>query len=357
MRAVVMERRGPASEALVYSTEWPPPVRKPNQVLIEAAAASVNAGEWKIRSGFAPIPVKLPRILGEDVAGVVVEAPEGSKFKKGDRVFAETDQFFKSGDLGGTYGEYVATEEETMCLIPPGVSFLEAASVPMAGMTAWQGLAPAMPLEGKKVLIHGGAGGVGSFAVQIAKAQGAHVTTTCSTRNVEFVTQQLGADVAIDYTQGPWAEAAKTSGERFDLVLDIIGGSYQAASLKLLKPGGRLCAFGASGPDVSKVSVLGIVGLMLGALWRTMLGRLGLGPKYTFVMLEAKASKGLEQIAELMAQGKVKVHLDKVFPLEEMVKAHEYIEQGHTRGKVAILIKDLPREEEGAQAAQTSAAS
>lgn len=282
---------------------------------------------------------------------MVVEAPEGSKFKKGDRVFAETGQFFKSGDQGGTYGEFVATEEETMCLMPPGVSFLEAAAVPMAGLTAWQALAPAMPLEGKRLLIHGGAGGVGSFAVQIAKAHGAHVTTTCSTRNVEFVTQQLGADVAIDYTQGPWAEAVEASGERFDLVVDIVGGSYEAASLKLLKPGGRLCALGASGPDVKKVSMLGIVGLLFNAFRRTMMGRLGLGHKYTFVMMEAKASKGLEQIAELMAQGKVEVHLDKVFPLEEMVKAHEYIEQGHTRGKVAILIKDLPLEAVAAAAA------
>lgn len=336
-----MERRGPASEALVLHTDWPRPVRKPQQVLVEAAATSVNAGEWKIRSGFAAIPLKLPKILGEDLAGVVVEAPAGSKFKPGDRVFAGTDQTLKGGDQGGTDGEFVAVDEHTLCLIPPGISFQDAGAVPVAGLTAWQALEPAMPLQGKRVLVHGGAGGVGGFAIQIAKVQGAHVTTTCSTRNVDYVTQQLGADVAIDYTQAPWAETAAAGGEGFDLVVDSIGGSYERASLRLLKPGGRLSALGATGPGVDRVSYWGMAALLLNAFKRTMLGRLRLAPKYTFIMQESKASRGLEQIAELMAQGKVKVHLDRVFPLEELVQAHEYVEQNHTRGKVGILIKKM----------------
>ncbi|KAL4424060.1 hypothetical protein ABPG75_001361 [Micractinium tetrahymenae] len=310
MRAVVMEKKGPAAEALVLHTDWPVPVCKPNQVLIEGAATCVNAGEWKVRSGFAPIPKKTPKILGEDVAGLVAEAPEGSKFKKGDRVFANTGQALKSGDQGGTYGEFVAADEGTLCFIPPGISFLDAAAVPMAGLTAWQALEPAMPLQGKRVLVHGGAGGVGGFAIQIAKAQGAHVTTTCSTRNVEYVTKELGADEAIDYTAGPWEAAPTAAGALFDAIVDTVGGPYQAASLRLLAPGGWFSALGATGPDVN-------------------------------VMLECQAARGLEQLAELMAQGKLKVHLDRVLSLEEMVAAHEYAELGHVRGKVGITIKKL----------------
>lgn len=341
MRAVVMEKKGPAAEALVLHTDWPVPVRKPNQVLIEAAATCVNAGEWKLRSGFAPIPMKLPKILGEDVAGVVVEAPEGSRFKKGDRVFANTGQALKSGDNGGTYGEYVATDEDTLCLIPPSVSYLEAAAVPMAGLTAWQALEAAMPLQGKRVLVHGGAGGVGGFAIQIAKAHGAHVTATCSTRNVEFVTRELGADEAVDYTTGPWDAGLAAAGQRYDAVVDTIGGSYQAASMRLLAPGGCFSALGATGPGLEHVSVLGMIGLMAGAAWRTLLGKLRLGPKFKFVMQENKATRGLDQLAELMAQGQLKVHLDRVFPLDGMVAAHEYAERGHVRGKVGIEIKKL----------------
>ncbi|EFN53611.1 hypothetical protein CHLNCDRAFT_136860 [Chlorella variabilis] len=294
-------------------------------------------------TGFAPIPVKLPKILGEDLAGVVVEAPEGSKFKEGDRVFAGTDQFFKSGDQGGTDGEFVAADEHTVCLIPEGVSFLEAAAVPVAGLTAWQALERVFPLEGKRVLIHGGAGGVGGFAIQIAKAHGAHVTTTCSSAKVDYVSKKLGADVVIDYTKGPWEAAARESlgGERYDFVLDTIGGSYEAASLRLVKRGGQLAGVGATGPDVARVSLLGMAALLFNAGWRTLMGRLGLAPKYHFVMTESKASRGLEQIAELMREGKFKVHLDRVFPLEELAQAHEYLEQGRARGKVGILIKAM----------------
>ncbi|PSC73044.1 NADPH:quinone reductase isoform A [Micractinium conductrix] len=339
MRAVVMERRGLARDALVYHAEWPRPQRGPRQVLIEAAATCVTAGDWKMRSGFAPFPIKFPKILGEDVAGIVVEAPEGSSFKPGDRVFAGTGQFLKSGERFGTNAGFVAADEETVCLLPASVGLQEAGAVPVAAQTAWQALATAMPLEGKRVLVHGGAGGVGHLAVQIAKAHGAHVTTTCSTRNVEFL-KGLGADEAIDYTQGPW-EASPAAKERFDLIVDTIGGSYETASLRLLRRGGRLAGLGASGPGVERVSVLGLVGLIANAAWRSLLGKLGLAPKYTFVMSDSKASNGLEQVAALMGEGKVKCHLEKVLPLEELPAAHELCEKGHVRGRIGICINKL----------------
>lgn len=215
--------------------------------------------------------------------------------------------------------------------------------MPEAGLTAWQALVPAMPLEGKRVLVHGGAGGVGGFAVQIAKAHGAHVTTTCSSRNVDLVTQEFGADVAMDYSEGPWHEAV--GAQRFDAVIDTIGGSYEPASLRLIARGGFLASLGGSGPDnMSLQRPLGVaafLGFLANALARTALGRLGLGPRFYFVMQDCAASKGLEQIAALMAEGKIKVHFDRVWPLEEMVAAHNYCEGGHTRGKVGILVKKM----------------
>lgn len=341
MRAVVFARRGPAAEALELHTDWPRPQRQAHQVLVEVAAASVNPGEWKLSTGFAPIPVKLPKILGEDMAGVVVEAPEGSKFKPGDKVFGGTGQALKSGDQGGTYGEFVAVDEDRLCPLPLGVSFQEAAAVPVAGITAWQALAPAMPLAGKRVLVHGGAGGVGGFAIQIAVAHGAHVTTTCSARNIDYVTGELGAEAAIDYTAGPWEKAPAATAQPFDVVVDTIGGPYQAASMRLLRRGGVLSGLGATGPGVEKVSLWGMAALLAGAAGSMLKGKMGLAPRFNFVFMDSTASKGLAQIAELMSQGKLKAHLDRVYPLEEMVAAHEQVRQGHVRGKVGILVKQM----------------
>jgi NADPH:quinone reductase-like Zn-dependent oxidoreductase len=140
----------------------------------------------------------LPQIPGGDLAGVVVEADEGSSFKPGDKVYALTGQH-AFWSTYGTYAQYVCTHESTLAPIPSGLSYQEAAAVPLAAMTAWQALEPSMPLQGKRVLVHAGAGGVGHFAIQIAKAQGAFVATTCSGRNAGFVSK-LGADRAIDYT-------------------------------------------------------------------------------------------------------------------------------------------------------------
>lgn len=332
-----MKRKGSPTDALEFHSDWPRPVCLPGQVLIEVAATSVNAGDWKVRQGL-PLPIWLPKILGEDVAGVVAEAPAGSKFKPGDKVFAGTGQMLKAKEHGGTYGEFCATDEATVCLMPPGVSFEEAAAVPVAATTAWQGLEPAMPLAGKRVLVHGGAGGVGGFAIQIAKAQGAHVTTTCSGRNVEYVTQQLGADEAIDYTKGPF-QASVT--QPFDCVLDTIGGNYEPASLRLIKAGGVMSGLGATGGDYKPPTVLGMAALLLNALRRTAMGRLGLAPKYHFVMLRQGASEGLEQVAALMAEGKLKAYLDRVVPLEEAAAAHEYCQKGHVRGKVVLRVKQV----------------
>eukprot|EP00878_Enallax_costatus_P006054 GHUV01006350.1.p1 GENE.GHUV01006350.1~~GHUV01006350.1.p1 ORF type:complete len:220 (+),score=69.53 GHUV01006350.1:308-967(+) len=200
MAAAVFRVFGPPS-VLQYERDFPKPSRRKGEVLIKVAAASVNPVDWKTRKGEVPrFTVTRPKIPGGDVAGVVQEADPGSQFKPGDRVFGCTGQQAPWSTYG-TYAEYVVAPESTLLPIPERTSFHEAASVPLAAMTAWQAVESSMPLSGKRVLVHAGAGGVGSFAIQIAKAQGAYVATTCSARNADFVTKTLGADRAIDYNK------------------------------------------------------------------------------------------------------------------------------------------------------------
>lgn len=216
--------------------------------MVRVAAAAVNPVDAKTRSGAVPrLVVKLPRILGSDVAGVVVEADDDSRggFKKGDRVFACTGQHLFTSAYG-TYAELVAAPERCFARVPDRLSLVDAAAVPLAASTAWQALAPRMPLAGKSVLVHAGAGGVGSFAVQIAKAQGAaRVVATCGPANVGLV-KGLGATQVVDYTKERFEEAAPGP---YDVIVDTIGGEYEARGLKLLRKrgGGGGSSGGGSG--------------------------------------------------------------------------------------------------------------
>lgn len=177
------------------------------------------------------------------MAGVVEDASlavgPGRRFRAGDRVYACTDGFLFYNKWGA-YAEYMVVKEEQLAAIPEGLSFEEAGGVPLCALTAWQALEGAMPLAGKRVLVHAGAGGVGCFAVQIAKALGAHVTATCGSRNVEFVTQTLGADVAVDYSASDFeAPCRESAANKYDCVVDLIGGDYEIRSMRCLKPRGH----------------------------------------------------------------------------------------------------------------------
>ncbi|KIZ03562.1 NADPH2:quinone reductase [Monoraphidium neglectum] len=343
MKAAVLTAQGPPS-VLQIQQGYPPPQRRPGEVLVRVAAASVNPVDVKTRSGVVPrLVTAIPRILGSDVAGVVEAADEGSPFRKGDRVFGCTGQHIFNSRYG-TYAELVSASEDAFEKIPDGVGYEEAAAVPLAAMTAWQALEARMPLEGKAVLVHAGSGGVGTFAIQIAKALGARVTATCGPSNVALVTQTLGADVAVDYTKDRFDDVAPGP---YDVIVDLIGGDYETRGVKLLKrrgkgePGGHYTNLLTHGWNKKYGPGLGGAITLLSAARGTLLSALGLGPSYELVTIQAKASRGLQQVAALMAEGKVKPLIDRVLPLEQVAEAHAHSEGGHARGKIVLRVAEL----------------
>src|SRR5215831_5243700 len=237
MKAVICEQYG-GPEVLKFEDEVPVPRVGPNGVLVRVKATSVNPVDWKLRSGWlSPLwKLRFPVIWGCDVSGTVEDTGSSvTLFKPGDEVFG-----FKHGKVGdtyrGSYAEYVVIPENALARKPQSISHEEAAAVPLAAITAWQGLVGLGKMKpGSKVLIHAAAGGVGSYAVQIAKAFGAYVAGTASARNHDFV-KSLGADEVIDYQK----ERIEDRLSKFDIVLDGVGKSVWSSSLKVLRSGGRL---------------------------------------------------------------------------------------------------------------------
>lgn len=310
MKAIVIEQYGGAEE--LVEKELQKPVIKDNQVLIEMHATSINPIDWKIREGYMKemIPFEFPLILGWDAAGVVSEVGKDvTNFKVGDEVFARPDM------PSGTYSEYVAVEEELIAIKPKSLSFEEAASVPLAGLTAWQCLVDFGQIkEGDKVLIHAGSGGVGSFAIQIAKSFGAHVLSTASGKNEAFL-KELGVDEFINYETTDFTEVV----QNVDLVVDTMGGEILDKSLGVVRKGGRLVSISGQ-PDAEKAVANEVTAE---SLW--------LNPN----------GKQLAELGELMEQGKVKAHIGHTFPLtaDGLREAHELSATHHAKGKIVIVVK------------------
>jgi len=285
-----------------------------NQVVVKLHATSINPIDWKLREGYlkSSLPFDFPIVLGWDAAGVVDEVGKNvTEFKIGDRVFARPETTNR-----GTYAEYTVVDSHLLARIPENVSFEEAACVPLAGLTAWQCLFDFGQVKsGDKVLIHAGAGGVGSFAIQFAKNAGAYVATTAGTHNVEFL-KSLGADEVIDYKK----EDFETVLEDFDFVLDSLGGEIQEKSFTVLKNGGKLASI-VSEPNKEKANQKNIKS---GLVW--------LNPN----------GKQLAEIAELLKQGKVKVIIGHKFPFSEkgLTEAHALSETHHAKGKIVIQIEN-----------------
>lgn len=344
MRAVVMRAQGPP-EVLQLETDFPKPVRKPGEVLVKVAAASVNPIDVKTREGkqVPRVLVALPKILGGDVAGVVLEADEGGPFRPGDRVFGCTgQQIFNS--TYGTYAELVSAKADTLVHVPDGVSLEEAAATPLAAMTAWQALEARIPLEGKAVLVHAGAGGVGSFAVQIAKALGATVTATCGPSNADLV-KGLGADRVVDYTAERFEVAAPGP---YDVIVDLVGGDYETRGIPLLRkragkdqPGGHYTNVLAHGWVTKYGAARGLAATVYYVAKGSLLSALRLGPSYELLVMRHQASRGLQQVAALMSEGKVRPLIDSVVPLEEAARAHSHSQGGHARGKIVLKVADV----------------
>jgi NADPH:quinone reductase-like Zn-dependent oxidoreductase len=313
MKAVVIHGYGGPQVLKYEHVRQPEP--KDDQLLIRVIAAGVNPVDAMIRSGMFDKEGNraFPIILGGDVAGVVEKVGRKiTKFKAGDPVFA-----YVSLDNSGGYAEYALVTEREAAPKPKSLTYVEAAAVPIAGMTAWQALVNTAKLSaGQTVLIHGGSGGVGSFAIQIAKARGAKVIATASTANQEFL-KQLGADVAIDYTKQKFEDIAKD----VDVVLDSIGRDTLARSYGVVKKGGIIVSLVAR-PKESDLQKNGIRGTALNV---------------------EPDSEELVEIGKLIDARKIKVIVSQTFPLSQAIKAQEQVATGHTRGKIVLKISDEPK--------------
>ena len=325
MQAVVYRQYGPPDVLRLERTEqWLP---EDHQVLIKVRAASANPLDWHYMRGTPYLmrmdtgwrAPKSPR-LGADMAGVVVEVGKDvTRFKPGDEVF---------GTGGGTFAEYVRSSESKIVRKPAGLTFEQAAAIPVAALTALQGLRDKGHLHaGQKVLINGASGGVGTFAVQIAKALGAEVTGVCSTRNLELV-RSLGADHVVDYT----SEDVTQGADRYDVILDNVGTQPLLDFRRVMKPDGIFVIVGGGGPNDGK---------LIGPMARPLQGLL-LAPfvSQQFVMLLAEINdKDLQFISDLVAVKKLTPVIDRTYRLSEVPAAIRYLEQGHARGKVIITVE------------------
>lgn len=323
MKAISYETYG--SSDVLRCEEIEKPTAGDDEVLIKVRAASVNPLDWRLMKGnpyFMRIMTGLRKPKdtrpGRDVAGEVEAVGRNvTQFKPGDKVF---------GTGRGSFAEYVCAPESSLVMKPENVTFEQAASVPVAALTALQGLRDSRQIQpGQKVLINGASGGVGTFAVQIAKSFGADVTGVCSTRNVEMV-RSIGADQVIDYTQEDFTK----NGQRYDLILDCVGNHSLSAYRRVLNPRG-ICVMAGAPHDLSALDVLA-----------SLIKLLVMSPfvSQKFVMFMAKMKKeDLAIMGELIEAGKVKPVIDRRYSLSEVPEALRYLEEGHARGKVIITFE------------------
>jgi NADPH:quinone reductase-like Zn-dependent oxidoreductase len=307
MKAIRLHAYG-GPEVLRYEDALrPEPVA--GEVLVRIHAAAVNPVDWKIRAGYLKDYLKysLPLILGWDFSGVIeATGPGVTQWKKGDEVYGRPDL-----SRNGTYAEYIAVRASEIALKPKSIDHTHAAAIPLACLTAWQALFDAAGLQaGQRVLIHAAAGGVGHFAVQLAKWKGAHVIGTASARNQGFL-KELAVDQPIDYEKTRFEDAV--SG--VDVVFDPLGGETRERSWKVLKKDGYL------------VSILGPASPEAAAH----------GMRHSVIMVQPNFDQ-LTEIARLVDSGKLKAHVEKVFPLSEAGRAHELSATNHVRGKLVLQV-------------------
>lgn len=333
MKAFILDRYG-RGKALRFG-ELPQPDLKDTDVLVEIRAASVNPIDYKIRSGDFKLvlPFKLPVALGSDLAGVVVKVGAKVKsFKPGDEVFAQTGR-----SAIGTFAECASVAEANLALKPKSLSMEEAASVPLVALTAWQVLFDrAKVKKDDKVFIQAGSGGVGVFAIQLAKYAGATVATTAGATSAELV-RRLGADVVIDYRREDFAKVL--SG--YDVVLNSQDAASLEKSIGILKPEGRVISISGP-PDPAFAKVIGAnwfvrqLMRLLSAKARRQAKRHGVD--YSFLFMQANGAQ-LAKIASLIDAGKLRTVVDRVFPFAETNEALAYVETGRAKGKVVIKVK------------------
>ncbi|MBX9976568.1 NADP-dependent oxidoreductase [Cytobacillus firmus] len=332
MRAMVIDRYGKVPMRLA---EMPTPEIGEYEVLAEIHAASINPVDFKIRDGKVKLLVKykMPLILGNDFSGVVAKVgAKVSRFKVGDEIYARPRK-----SKIGTFAEYIAIHEDDIALKPKNLSFEEAASIPLVGLTSYQALTDILQLQkGQKILIQAGAGGVGTFAIQLAKLMGATVATTASVAGANLV-KSLGADEMINYRTEKFEEILKN----YDAVFDTLGGEILEKSFEVIDSGGKIVSvsglpnarFGKEyGSGFFKTLLFSAASRKLTALEKKH------NVQYTFLFMKPSGEQ-LRTIANFIETGKIKPIIDKVFPFEDAQKAMEYAESGRAKGKIILKIR------------------
>lgn len=333
MKALVLKRYGKADQ--IEFADVPNPLIKPNEILVRIHAVGLNPIDYMIPKGaFKPmLKFDLPATLGSDLAGTVVEVEsQVTRFKAGDAVFASLF------DLGnGSLAEFAAVPEHVAALKPANLNFVQAASIPMVALTCWQALNERIKVTpGQKVFIPAGSGGIGTFAIQLAKYLGAHVGTTTSTANVDLV-RSLGADDVIDYKKQEFENVL--SG--YDVVLGTVRGDGIEKALRILKPGSNVVSL-IGPPDVPFAKARGMNFLMtfiFGLLSRKII-RLAKrqDSNYSFLFVRPDGEQ-LGKISKLIEAGTIRPVVDKVFPFVQAKQALAYLEQGRSKGKVVVELE------------------
>ncbi|GBG15469.1 hydroxyacid dehydrogenase [Novimethylophilus kurashikiensis] len=330
MKALILKRYGRTDQ--IEFADILRPTIKPDEILVQVHAAGLNPIDYMIPKGtFKPIlRFQLPATMGSDLAGVVMEVGSRvTRFKPGDSVFASIF------DLGtGALAEFAAVPESAAAIKPENLDFEQAASIPMVGLTSWQALKVRAGIKpGQKVFIPAGSGGIGTFAIQLAKHLGAKVGTTTSTDNVALV-QRLGADVVIDYKKQEFENVLRD----YDVVLGTVRGDAIEKSLRILKPRSRVVSL-IGPPDAAFARARGmnffmkfVFGLMSGKIIRKAMKR---GVEYSFLFVHPDGRQ-LAEIGELLSTGRILPVIDKVFPFDESKEALAYLEKGRAKGKVVV---------------------
>ena len=332
MRAMVIDRYGKFPMRLA---EMPTPEIGEYEVLAEIHAASINPIDFKLRDGKVKLLVKykMPLILGNDFSGVVAKVgAKVTRFKVGDEIYGRPRK-----SKIGTFAEYIAIHEDDIALKPKNLSFEEAASIPLVGLTSYQALKDILQLQkGQKILIQAGAGGVGTFAIQLAKLMGATVATTASEAGANLV-KSLGADEIINYKTEQFEEILKN----YDAVFDTLGGEILEKSFEVIKSGGKIVSvsglpnarFGKEyGSGFFKTMLFSMASHKLTALEKKY------NVQYTFLFMKPSGEQ-LRIIANFIETGKIKPIIDRVFPFKDAQKAMEYAESGRAKGKIILKIK------------------
>jgi alcohol dehydrogenase len=313
MKSAQINRYG-SSEAIEINQNTPSPTPSVEKILVDIKAAGVNPIDWKIREGYMKqvIPLQFPSTLGMDFSGLIKDAGEDiptDKYKQGEEVYGQASV---TKDGSGAFAEIALTNEDNIAIKPKSLSHEEAAALPLVGVSAWQALVENMELsKGQKILVHGGAGGIGSIAIPLAKNLGAFVATTATSDDKQFV-QSLGADEIIDYKSQSFEDLIHD----YDAVYDTVGGQTYTESFKVLKKGG-------------------IIVSMLEQPNSELMQRFGVKAKFQFTQVNKDR---LTQLAQWIDQNGIKIHINKTFSLDDAAKALDYVKDMHPRGKVVLKI-------------------